>query len=777
MKSFANETKEDGIKDLLVKETSSVDALLARFKSSNITCKVVNKNLNDQGSSSTQKNICTDAEKDKLAVSEDIQEAKTAKVVTVTLVKEKSSKDVHAEDSSLHEALNAVDRVIAVDEIKSSHSEGQRISFKDTSTKLSLKRKRSPSASDVEVDPKKCITNSNNVFCNGKLVVEQNKEPTENSCKFPVDNKEKFVKLLEFCKPYMNVTEDEEKKIQNNLLKHLNYAHQNFVNSNEFSDLITLTREKIVKDSNMVFVHLNYLQLELKARKQKKNIDSTANHKSAVEAIKINVANQNSSNVSLDQNRNKIISSTSNHFTEADQNLQKNPIVASEKVDSSTTKEIFVEPSSSEQYCSRNFSSVSEISDFQADTSKEQKSKKSDSKNSTLDADARQEIQVKRLERLLRQLDKKIRKLQMKELSLEDLNDEDSTYIMEHKYKQKFNKVWKELCKLKQRSRRTGREMEKTFTYEGSRYTCLNHAVEKMINKRKPLEKFPNYIEIYKLVKNINDTQFLGLDEPSITKLAKKVFQDVVLELKARRERDDEQNLGCYLTDNIDLANDPAEHNETLKEKLSLSIAAGERRIAEIIDKYAEKQPEASEVESYDEHSEKEPDVSEKIETVISDLNIKEEDVGTDLQKMHAEVRLSEGNRIESDNQGAMELIKSSDLPDTDPNSSGSDEFPSLEKQGIVCKEMVCISSDASTEPDCNSQDLKCSSDLKRDSIQNFKSVLSEKLKQSEKSMGPLVVKNLKSALSEKLKDTKETKQPFVINYESDSSSDLPSPS
>ncbi|XP_035226988.1 uncharacterized protein LOC118199281 isoform X2 [Stegodyphus dumicola] len=799
MKSFITETKENGTKDLHVKETLPIDALLSRFESSSI--KVVNKNLNHQGSSSIQKNVCTGAQKDELAVSEGIQEAKAVKVGTVTLVKENSSKDVHVE--ALHEALNSVDRVRAIDEIKSSHSEGQRSSFEAISTKLSLERKKSSSAldieddtkecinnpatstklslkrkrstSDVEDDPRKCITNPNNVLCNGKLVAEQKKkEPTENSCKFPVDNKGKFVKLLEFCKPYMKLTEDEEKKIQNNLLKHLNYAHQNFVISNEFSDLITLTRENIIKDSDKVFVHLNYLQLELKAHKQKKNINSAADHKSTAEAIKINASNQNSSSVSLDQYGNKISSSTSNNFTEVGQNLQKNLIIESEKPDCSTTKEIFIELSTSEQDRSRNFSAVSEISNFQADTSKEQKNNKSDSKNSKLDADARQELQVKRLERLLHHLDKKIRKLQTKELSLEDLDDEDSTYIMEDKYKQKFNKVWNELCKIKQRSRRTGREMEKTFKYEGSRYTCLNHAVEKMINKRKPSEKFPNYIEIYKLVKNINDTEFLGLDEPFVTKLAKKVFQDVVLELKARRERDDEQVLGCYLTDNIDLANDPAEHDETLKEKLSLSIAAGEKRIAEIIDKYAEKQPEASELESDDEHSEKETDVSKKIETVISDSNIKKVDVGTDLQKMPAEVRLSEG--FEYNNQETMELIKSTDLPDTDPNSSGSDEFPSLKKQGIVCNEMVYISSDASTEPDCNSGDLKCSSDLKRDNMQNYKSALSEKLTHSNEAMQPVVVKDLKSALSEKLKHTKETKQPVVINEESDSSSDLPSP-
>lgn len=70
-------------------------------------------------------------------------------------------------------------------------------------------------------------------------------------------------------------------------------------------------------------------------------------------------------------------------------------------------------------------------------------------------------------------MDKRIKKLQTKELSLDDLDDDESAYILEDRYKRKFNKVYSKLCKLRKASSRLGREIERRFTYEGNFYLCF----------------------------------------------------------------------------------------------------------------------------------------------------------------------------------------------------------------------------------------------------------------------------------------------------------------
>ena len=69
----------------------------------------------------------------------------------------------------------------------------------------------------------------------------------------------------------------------------------------------------------------------------------------------------------------------------------------------------------------------------------------------------------------------KIEELKEKELSLDDMDDECSSYIMEEKYQQKFVKVWNKLCELKQKSASTGRPSEKRFRYSGMSFKGRSH--------------------------------------------------------------------------------------------------------------------------------------------------------------------------------------------------------------------------------------------------------------------------------------------------------------
>lgn len=50
----------------------------------------------------------------------------------------------------------------------------------------------------------------------------------------------------------------------------------------------------------------------------------------------------------------------------------------------------------------------------------------------------------------------------------------------------------------------------------GSRHGAFNKAIEKLINKRKPAEKFPNFNEVHNLLKKINEELQLALSSSEI---------------------------------------------------------------------------------------------------------------------------------------------------------------------------------------------------------------------------------------------------------------------
>ena len=69
---------------------------------------------------------------------------------------------------------------------------------------------------------------------------------------------------------------------------------------------------------------------------------------------------------------------------------------------------------------------------------------------------------------LQQDISKRITKLEEKDLSLDDMDD-DSAYTLVERYKAKFVKVWNKLCSLKGRAPSTGRPTERKFHFEGTR--------------------------------------------------------------------------------------------------------------------------------------------------------------------------------------------------------------------------------------------------------------------------------------------------------------------
>ncbi|XP_016117566.1 death domain-associated protein 6-like [Sinocyclocheilus grahami] len=85
--------------------------------------------------------------------------------------------------------------------------------------------------------------------------------------------------------------------------------------------------------------------------------------------------------------------------------------------------------------------------------------------------------QIAYLENLLKVYNEEIRRLQERELSIDDLEKEDSSYIQEHKLKRKMMKIYDKLCELKGCNTLTGRVIEQKIPYSGTRYPEINKKV------------------------------------------------------------------------------------------------------------------------------------------------------------------------------------------------------------------------------------------------------------------------------------------------------------
>ena len=63
----------------------------------------------------------------------------------------------------------------------------------------------------------------------------------------------------------------------------------------------------------------------------------------------------------------------------------------------------------------------------------------------------------------------KIEQIRSRELSLDEMDDEASDYILEDKLQKKFVAVWTKLCLLHKQAATTGRPTQKLFRYEGKK--------------------------------------------------------------------------------------------------------------------------------------------------------------------------------------------------------------------------------------------------------------------------------------------------------------------
>ncbi|KAG1948505.1 death domain-associated protein 6 isoform X1 [Pimephales promelas] len=213
--------------------------------------------------------------------------------------------------------------------------------------------------------------------------------------------------------------------------------------------------------------------------------------------------------------------------------------------------------------------------------------------------------QLAYLENLLKVYNEEIRRLQERELSVDDLEKEDSSYIQEHKLKRKMMKIYEKLCELKGCNTLTGRVIEQKIAYSGTRYPEINKKIERYINSSEAFHNPPDYTDILKVVQRANERYSLQLARKQMTQIAQEAFRETGNKLQERRHLDMVYNFGCHLTDSYKPTLDPALVDPTLHRRLRSNRDMALSSLEEVINKYANKQ-EDMEVEEMKKRQERE---------------------------------------------------------------------------------------------------------------------------------------------------------------------------
>ncbi|XP_053540166.1 death domain-associated protein 6 isoform X2 [Ictalurus punctatus] len=205
--------------------------------------------------------------------------------------------------------------------------------------------------------------------------------------------------------------------------------------------------------------------------------------------------------------------------------------------------------------------------------------------------------QIAYLENLLKVYSDEIKRLQERDLSLEDLEKEDSSYIQEHKLKRKMMKIYDKLCELKNCSTLTGRVMEQRIHYRGTRYPEINKKIERFINRPEIRQNPPDYTDILQVVKRANERNQLMLSRKQEAQIAQEAFRETGNRLQERRHLDMVYNFGSHLTDLYKPGSDPALVDSLLSQKLRSNRERALSSLEEVINKFANKQDDTEEEE------------------------------------------------------------------------------------------------------------------------------------------------------------------------------------
>ena len=194
---------------------------------------------------------------------------------------------------------------------------------------------------------------------------------------------------------------------------------------------------------------------------------------------------------------------------------------------------------------------------------------------------------IKQLEKRLKALHSTIMKFQESELSLDEMDEEDSPYVKTDYIMQKFVRDWETLCSLTGTSPHILVDTSDTpKPYEGTSYDVINKKVQRLVDS----DEFPDFQDVVDLIAHCKTKYVLPIGEEEITRLAKIVFADVGKMIKKLRRCDFLHHFGCHLTDAVRMEEDPSLKDPSLQSTLQKSSEDAQTKLLSLLDDFASRQ-------------------------------------------------------------------------------------------------------------------------------------------------------------------------------------------
>uniref|UniRef100_A0A1Q3F0E1 Putative histone binding domain of the death-domain associated protein n=1 Tax=Culex tarsalis TaxID=7177 RepID=A0A1Q3F0E1_CULTA len=196
--------------------------------------------------------------------------------------------------------------------------------------------------------------------------------------------------------------------------------------------------------------------------------------------------------------------------------------------------------------------------------------------------------QIRRLNRALYILKKRIAKLEEMEVDFdEDIN---SAYMMEERYKKRAFEIYEKICDITGESKHAHRIVRKPIHFDGTHYPEFNRTIQTFVNRT---NTFPDFFDVLKCLQHCNSQYGYRMRRDEMTKIAQDAFIKIGKLLQKRRKTDLYETVAYYTGPE----KDPAMVDRKLLDKLE-DNKKHYGKIGDLIDKFARVQDNDTEDEA-----------------------------------------------------------------------------------------------------------------------------------------------------------------------------------
>lgn len=208
--------------------------------------------------------------------------------------------------------------------------------------------------------------------------------------------------------------------------------------------------------------------------------------------------------------------------------------------------------------------------------------------NITSTGSEKKDNQIRRLNRALYILKKRIAKLEEMEVDFdEDIN---SAYMMEERYKKRAFEIYEKICDITGESKHAHRIVRKPIHFDGTHYPEFNRTIQTFVNRT---NTFPDFFDVLKCLQHCNTQYGYRMRRDEMTKIAQDAFIKIGKLLQKRRKTDLYETVAYYTGPD----KDPALVDRKLLDKLEEN-KKHYGKIGDLIDKFARVQDNDTEDEA-----------------------------------------------------------------------------------------------------------------------------------------------------------------------------------